>query len=109
MFNFFRRNEYLYHGTTSENFSRIISEGLDPKRFTMETISLTPNIGFAIAWGKFDILIRVKKKDLDPNFLVQNIRYEYEMNYSKIIPSNLLSAKKVVYDNNTGNIKLENL
>src|SRR3989338_5237903 len=106
IFDYFKKTEYLYHGTRLEIFTKFQTEGLDPKYFTGEVVFLSDSPGFSAFWGGLEALLRVKKDDLNPDLLKKSIRYESEYQYAGIIPPELLTIRKVALNKISGELKL---
>ena len=106
IFDYFKKTEYLYHGTCIDNISNIRIEGLNPTYFTREVIFLSDNPGFSAFWGKLGALIRIKKRDLKPEILKKTKDYNGEYQYSETIHPKLLEIRRVSMNKDSGNLEL---
>lgn len=105
---YFRRTEYLYHGTRLKNVPQIRTEGLDPKydRFSRGLVFLSDNSGFSAFWGNLEALIRVKKDDLNPDLLEKSSVYPSEYQYAGTILPEILTIRRVLLNKNSGKLEL---
>jgi hypothetical protein len=96
---YFRRTEYLYHGTRLNNVPQIKAEGLDPEydRFSRGVVFLSDSSGFSAFWGGLEALIRVKKDDLNPDLLEKSSVYPSEYQYKGRVPPELLTIRRVLH------------
>jgi len=108
IFDYFKKTEYLYHGTRLENIPQIQTEGLDPKYFICGVVFLSDNSASSAFWGGLEALIRIKKDDLNPDLLEKSIGigYKSEYQYAGIIPPELLIIRKVALNKISGELKL---
>ena len=103
---YFKRPEYLYHGTRLEKIPQIQTGGLYPRYFTREAVFLSDTPGFSAFWGNLEALIRVKKEDLNPDLLKKSIGYTGEYQYSGIIQPEILTIRRVSLNKNSGKLEL---
>ena len=103
---YFKKPEYLYHGTSLDRIPNIQTEGLDPKYSTGGAVFLSDSVGFSAFWGHLEALLRVKKDDLNPDLLKKSNRYESEYEYVGIIPPEILTIRRVILNKTTGELKL---
>ncbi len=103
---YFKKPEWLYHGTRQRNISQIQAEGLNPEYFKRKKVFLSDNPGFSAFWGGLEVLIRVRKTDLNPDLLKKSAGYEGEYQYAGIIPSELLTIRKVALSKTSAGLEL---
>ena len=69
------QEEYLYHGTSSSNASKIKKDGLDPSKSPFNKVYLSRNYGESSKYskitsnGKLGTVLKIHKDNLDPNHI----------------------------------------
>ena len=106
---YFRRPDYLYHGTSLAVIPSIQNEGLDPRYFKRAAVFFSDNMGFAALWGNLEVLVRVNTKDLDKGLLKKSIGYTGEYKYEGIIPPEVIDIMMVSLDKTEGRLRLSSL